>query len=109
MSTNGLSVHHNGFLVELYVEGLASREPRALDFTGGLHAAREGTASTYVGSVLIPDDETCFHVFRSRSLGDVRTALAAAGIRGDRISRAVLIDLVDGAVVHSDIPQENAR
>lgn len=109
MSTNELCVHHSGFLVELYVEGLASRERRALDVTGGLRAAREGTASSYVGSVLVPADETCFHVFRSRSLRDVRAALAAAGIRGDRISRAVLIDLVDGALVHSDIAQENAR
>jgi len=45
----------------------------------------EGISIRYVRSILIPGDETCFHVFDAASIEVVRDALRRVGIQFERI------------------------
>lgn len=45
----------------------------------------EGVAVRYLGSIVIPGDETCFHVFEAPSAEVVRKVGRRAGIRFERI------------------------
>jgi hypothetical protein len=79
------------FLVELYVprspdDGTASAR-RAREAVEQL--AREGTAVRYVRTTLLPDDETCFHVFEAPSPEVVAQVTQRAGFAGARILRAI--------------------
>jgi Protein of unknown function (DUF4242) len=50
---------------------------------------REGTRVHHVRSILIPEDETCMHLFRAESVEAVRAAAARASLRLDRLTEAV--------------------
>jgi Protein of unknown function (DUF4242) len=45
----------------------------------------EGLAVWYLRSIVIPDDETCFHVFEAPSLEAVREVARRATVRFERI------------------------
>jgi hypothetical protein len=50
---------------------------------------REGTLVHHVRSILIPEDETCIHLYRAESIEAVRVAAARASLRLDRLTEAV--------------------
>ncbi|HTW10427.1 MAG TPA: nickel-binding protein [Acidimicrobiales bacterium] len=49
----------------------------------------EGTRVHHVRSILIPEDETCIHLYRAASIEAVRVAAARASLRLDRLTQAV--------------------
>jgi Protein of unknown function (DUF4242) len=80
------------FLVELYVP----RADAANIGTGAeraRHAAeelsRQGTTIRYLRAIFVPDDETCFHLYKASSVEVVREVGSRAGLRFERISEAV--------------------
>jgi hypothetical protein len=50
---------------------------------------REGTRVYHVRSILIPEDETCIHLYRAESIEAVRVAAARASLDLDRLTGAV--------------------
>ena len=50
---------------------------------------REGTQVHHVRSILIPEDETCIHLFRAESIEAVRVAAARASLPLDRLTEAI--------------------
>ena len=54
-------------------------------------ATEDGATVRYLGSTLIPGDETCFVLFEAPSADDVRRLLERAQITYDRLVEAVQI------------------
>jgi hypothetical protein len=80
------------FLVEGYVArrdhtNLAEAARRAREATRALSA--EGVIVRYLHSILVPGDETCFHLFESQSIDAVEEVGRRAQLPFDRISEAV--------------------
>jgi Protein of unknown function (DUF4242) len=50
---------------------------------------REGIPVTYVRSILIPEDDTCFHLYEARSAEAVREVTRRAGLTFERLSEAI--------------------
>ena len=50
---------------------------------------REGTRVHHVRSILIPEDETCIHLYRAESIEAVRLAAQRASLSLDRLTAAV--------------------
>ena len=76
------------FAVEVYSPKLAADEfdeMVARARTCAFDLAAEGTAVRYVGSLLLPGDETCFHVFAAPSVELVAEVSRRAGIAYERI------------------------
>lgn len=80
------------FLVELYVpetdpaaagRGAQSARLAAEELT------REGTAVTYLQSIFVPEDETCFFLYEAGAAEDVEEAARRASIRFERIAVAL--------------------
>jgi hypothetical protein len=79
------------FLIEAYLPGTAGaleeapeRARRAAEL-----AVREGFAVRYVGTTLVPVDETCLHLFEAPSAAVIEAAAARAGLACDRIVEAL--------------------
>ena len=73
------------FLVEAYA-------PAASDLATLLDQARRAAATQgadqavmHVRSILVAEDETCFHLFEAKSIEAVSSAVAAAHIHANRI------------------------
>jgi hypothetical protein len=79
------------FLVELYVcrSQAADDAPARRARAAARELEREGVPVRYVRTTLLPDDETCFHVFEAPSLEAVAEASRRAGLDGARIVRVV--------------------
>ena len=79
------------FLVEVYV----TREiARAATGSAEVAAAaeqltREGRRVRLVHSIVVPEDETCFYLFEAQTGDAVREAATRAGLRFDRVRKAV--------------------
>ena len=80
------------YLVERYVPrhktdelGVEARRARAL----AEDLSRGGRSIRYVRTTLLPDDETCFHLFEADSAETVSDLCARAGLQHARIVRAV--------------------
>ncbi len=50
-----------------------------------------GLPIRYLGSTLVPADETCFSLFEAASIGEVRRLLDEAAVHCEHISEAFLI------------------
>ena len=79
------------FLVEAYVSRVGPRSgPAVADVS---HAAAELTAEgrpvRFLRSIFLPEDETCFFLFRAISIDTVREVVRRAGLEFERISEAV--------------------
>jgi hypothetical protein len=79
------------FLVELYV----SRADAASTGPGAERARRaaeelssQGISIRYLRSIFVPDDETCFHLYKASSVAAVQEVGSRAGLRFERISEA---------------------
>jgi hypothetical protein len=80
------------FLVELYVSpaDAASTNRRAEQARRAAEElSNQGTSVRYLRSIFVPDDETCFHLYRASSLAAVQEVGSRAGLRFERISQAV--------------------
>ena len=79
------------FLVELYVPrgesdaaaGAARRARRA-----ALEISRQGARVSFVRSIFVPDDETCFHLFEADTADAVREVASRAELVYERIAEA---------------------
>ena len=66
---------------------------------GAQIASGEGAVVRYVGTIFLPGDETCLHLFEAGSEADVRAVVRRAGIDVDRVVPAELaVDRVGGFV-----------
>jgi len=77
------------WLVEAYAPGttnLAEVEERAREAASTLTLA--GTPVRYVRSILVREDETCFHVFEAGSVENVREVTRRALLSAQRIVEA---------------------
>ena len=45
----------------------------------------------FLGAINVPEDETCFYLYRAPSADAVRAAMTAAGLRAERITPAALL------------------
>jgi len=80
------------FLVELFVSrvdggGVAQRATRARNAAEAL--TQEGTPVTFLQSVFVPADETCFFLYQAASADAVREAARRAELSIERVSEAV--------------------
>ena len=72
------------FLVEAYAP--ASSELAALSRHADAAAASEtGAPIRHIRSILVPEDEICFHLFEASSADTVARALGNADLRAQRI------------------------
>ena len=80
------------FLAERYLplanEAVARADARRARATSEL-LTREGTAIKYLGSALIPADQTCFALFHARSGEQVEQLIARAEIQYEHVVEAV--------------------
>jgi Nickel responsive protein SCO4226-like len=81
-----------GYVVECYVSKAHTGE--LSDVIARARAAaramtREGIPVRYLRSILVPEDETCFHVFEGPSAKAVGEASQRAAIAYERIAEAV--------------------
>jgi hypothetical protein len=51
--------------------------------------SRQGREVCLVRVILVPDDETCFYLFKAESADDVKEAAARAGLNVERLVAAV--------------------
>ena len=80
------------FLVEAYSPKLTREtccelEARARQAAGEL--AAQGRRVSYLSSIFIREDETCFHLFEAPTADDVRAVTARAALAEARIVEAV--------------------
>jgi hypothetical protein len=84
------------YVVELYrpsscvepLRGVADRLRTSAAELGG-----ERAAVRYVGTIFLPGDETCLHVFEAPCEADVQAVAELAAIEVDRVVPAEQIDL----------------
>jgi hypothetical protein len=82
------------FLAERYVSSVnleSARVDAARASAASAEPTEDGAMVRYLGSTLIPSDETCFVLFEARSADDVRCLLERAQITCDRVVEAVQI------------------
>jgi len=80
------------FVVEHYVARSGGDSFRR-DAEGARRAAEqltsEGTPVTYLRSIFVPEDETCYVLYRARSADAVREAAQRAQLQFERVAEAV--------------------
>lgn len=95
------------FLVESYWAELSdvSVRARAARIAAAAQSLRaDGRPVTFLGSLLIPDDEVCFWRFAGTSLTDVEEAVRRAGLEIARIARSVDIACAaEQAIVNTSV------
>lgn len=79
------------FLVEAYLSRTASAAtPRVEDVSAAAdQLSLEGKAVRLLRAIFVPEDETCFYLFRSGSPDAVREAADRAGLQFERITAAM--------------------
>ncbi len=79
------------FLVEVYAprEAASLAAARVEDVSRAAdQVSEEGVDVCLLRAILVPDDETCFYLYRSSSADAVREAATRAGLRIERITAA---------------------
>ena len=81
------------FLAETYTPREApGAAARAGDLArAAAHAGRPGAPVRFLGAIAVPAEETCFWLYQAPTAEAVRAAMAAAGLRPERITPAVTI------------------
>lgn len=79
------------FMVEVYVTTEAARAvPGSEEVAAAAEQlTREGRRVRLVRSIFVPEDETCFYIFQAQTSDAVREAATRAGLRFDRVRKAV--------------------
>jgi hypothetical protein len=57
---------------------------------GAERATRAGAEVAFVEAIFLPEDESCFALYRARSASDVTAAGSLAGLRFDRVTGAIV-------------------
>ena len=85
------SVQRSIYLVERYWPGVTTSAVKdaGARVVAALRASPERASVDYLGSALIPDEETVFSLFRASDEAAVAGANRDAGFRYDRIRRVV--------------------
>jgi len=81
----------NQFLVEVFSPNLGAGELAAIEGRARAAADRVSGAHDevrYLRAIYVPEDETCFYIFRAPSADLVKQASALAGFRDGRIVEA---------------------
>ena len=81
----------NQFLVEVFSPNLCAGDIAAIEGRARAAADRVSDAQDavhYVRAIYIPEDETCFYIFRAASADLVKRAGVLAGFRDGRIVEA---------------------
>jgi uncharacterized protein DUF4242 len=81
----------NQFLVEVFSPNLCAGDLAAIEGRARAAADRVSEAQDevrYVRAIYVPEDETCFYIFRAPSADLVKEASALAGFRDGRIVEA---------------------
>jgi Nickel responsive protein SCO4226-like len=78
------------FLVEVYAPRNAALTELVAAARGATVRDSESGRIEYVDSILVPDDETCFHVFRGPSAFAVAAVAKRAGLPFQRVVGPVL-------------------
>jgi hypothetical protein len=90
------SDHLSLFVAERYVSRAQSQDCHAHDSqraqTASQNLAARGIAVRYLGSILVPDDETCFTFLEAHSVDEVRQLADQASITYQRILPAQRLD-----------------
>lgn len=89
-----MSPDRRTFLVECYAPGISQDDVEAA--AGRARAAAQAAGSgggplTYLGALLVADDEAVFHAFQADDVEAVETASRAAGLEFTRIVESVSV------------------
>jgi len=82
------------FLAETYAprDAAGAGVPSDGDITRAAdQASGPGAPVRFLGAIAVPGEETCFGLYQAPTADAVRAAMAAAGLRPERITRAVPI------------------
>lgn len=80
------------FVAEQYIPGTdkaAAKRGASLVRIAAEQLASEGTPVEFVGSIFLPEDETCLSFYRADSIEAVREVAARAALSFDRVTAAV--------------------
>jgi hypothetical protein len=80
------------FLVELYVgrtDAAAVESGAERARLGAAELTREGVPVSFMRSIFVPDDETCFFLFEAPSADVVRAAAQRAGLAFERVTEVL--------------------
>jgi hypothetical protein len=81
------------FLAEFYLPGgtpLDSVAARAR--AGAERAASDGAQVSFVTAIFVPQDESCYALYRAAAAAEVTAAGSLAGLAFDRVTAAVVSD-----------------
>jgi hypothetical protein len=103
------------WLVECFAPGIDDAAvAAAADRVREVVAGHRGAGVTYLGALLMAEDEVVFHAFRAPDVEPVRSISAAAGLPFERVVESIgvlpglpvpddparALDIADGAVEH---------
>jgi Protein of unknown function (DUF4242) len=80
------------YLVEAYLARSRDSEPAQAASCAQAAAdelSRQGVSVRYLRTIILPEEETCFHVYEAASADDVREACRRAGIACERVLDAL--------------------
>jgi hypothetical protein len=90
------SEHLSLFVAERYISRAQTHDRHADDAqrtqTASQYLAARGTAVRYLGSILVPEDETCFTFLEAHTVDEVRQLADQASITYQRILPAHRLD-----------------
>jgi hypothetical protein len=96
MTGTARSDHLSLYVAERYVSRAQSQDRHAHDSqraqTASQNLAARGIAVRYLGSILVPEDETCFTFLEAHSVDDIRQLADQASIAYQRILPAQRLD-----------------
>ena len=81
------------FLAETYAPRGApgTAAPGAADLARAGQASQDGAPVRFLGAIIVPGEETGFWLYQAPAADAVRAAMAAAGLRPERITPAVTL------------------
>ncbi len=79
------------FLAETYLSRLAPAPGAASLARAAERVSGQEAPVRFLGAIHVPEEETCFYLYQAPAAVGVHTAMTAAGLRPERITRAVPI------------------
>jgi hypothetical protein len=88
------------YLAEFYLPGGSSLDGVACRARAGAElAARAGARVSFVTAIFVPQDESCYALYRAGGAAEVTAAGSLAGLAFDRVTAAVVSDGMPPAAV----------
>jgi hypothetical protein len=79
------------FLAETYLSRLAPAPGAASLARAAERVSGQQAPVRFLGAIYVAEEETCFYLYQAPAAADVQAAMTAAGLRPERITRAVPI------------------